>query len=89
MAIIKDNFKLKMCQDEKIKFELEGKTDDLLFVNADNKIKATRLVMLDEHTNIEESEIIDIAITSVSNNGKHEYFDKLMGKTIKVTVEEV
>lgn len=78
-----------MDQNEKTKFVLEGKTDDLLFVNGNNSIKATRLVMLEEDTVVEDSEIVDVAITSVANNGKHELFDKLLGKTIRVTVEEL
>ena len=78
-----------MNQDEKIKFVLEGKTNDLLFVNGNDSIKATRLVMLDEDTVVEDSEIVDVAITSVAKSGKHELFDKLLGKSIRVTVEEL
>ena len=78
-----------MNQDEKTKFVLEGKTDDLLFVNGNGAIKATRFVRVDENTSIENDEIVDVAITSTSNNGKHELFDSLLGKTIRVTVEEV
>ena len=78
-----------MNQDEKTKFVLEGKTDDLLFVNGNGSIKATRFVRVDENTSIENDEIVDVAITSTSNNGKHELFDSLLGKTVRVTVEEV
>ena len=78
-----------MNQDEKTKFVLEGKTDDLLFVNGNGAIKATRFVRVDENTSIENDEIVDVAITSTSNNGKHELFDSLLGKTVRVTVEEV
>lgn len=78
-----------MNQDEKTKFVLEGKADDLLYVNGNASIKATRFVMIDENTSIENDEIVDVAITSTSNNGKHELFDSLLGKTVRVTVEEV
>ena len=78
-----------MNQDEKTKFVLEGKTDDLLFVNGNGSIKATRFVMIDENTSIENDEIVDVSITSTSNNGKHELFDSLLGKTVRITVEEV
>lgn len=78
-----------MNQNEKTKFVLEGKTDDLLFVNGNGSIKATRFVMVDENTSVENDEIVDVAITSTSNHGKHEIFDGLMGKTVRITVEVV
>ena len=78
-----------MNQDEKTKFVLEGKTDDLLFVNGNGSIKATRFVMVDENTSVENDEIVDVAITSTSNHGKHEIFDGLMGKNVRITVEVV
>lgn len=78
-----------MNQNEKTKFVLEGKTNDLLFVNGNGSIKATRLVRVDESTSIENDEIVDVAVTSTSNNGRHELFDGLLGKTIRITVEEL
>lgn len=78
-----------MNQNEKAKFILEGKTDELLFVNANGSIKATRFVRVDENTSVENDEIVDVAITSTSNNGKHELFDKFLGKTVRITVEEL
>ncbi|MEE3385763.1 MAG: hypothetical protein VZR36_11850 [Prevotella sp.] len=73
----------------KEKIELTGKTDDLLFVNNQGNVKSTRLVMLDENTSIEDSEVIDVSMTSVSNNGKHPLFDSFLGKEIKITVETI
>ena len=73
----------------KEKIELTGKTDNLLFVNNQGNVKSTRLVMLDENTSIEDSEVIDVSMTSVSNNGKHPLFDSFLGKEIKITVETI
>lgn len=75
--------------EDKEKIELTGKTDDLLFVNNQGNVKSTRLVMLDENTSIEDSEVIDASMTSVSNNGKHPLFDSFLGKEIKITVETI
>lgn len=75
--------------EDKEKIELTGKTDDLLFVNNQGNVKSTRLVMLDENTSIEDSEVIDVSMTSVSNNGKHPLFDLFLGKEIKITVETI
>ena len=75
--------------EDKEKIELTGKTDDLLFLNNQGNVKSTRLVMLDENTSIEDSEVIDVSMTSVSNNGKHPLFDSFLGKEIKITVETI
>lgn len=75
--------------EDKEKIELTGKTDDLLFVNNQGNVKSTRLVMLDENTSIEDSEVIDVSMTSVSNNCKHPLFDSFLGKEIKITVETI
>lgn len=63
----------------------EGKADDLLYVSDDNAIKCTRLVDIDENTDPEVDEVMDVCITSSAPNGKHTIFDKFLGK--KITVE--
>lgn len=69
-----------------VELKFKGKTDDLLFINDNPPIKQTRLVWLENAIN-ESDEIIDVAITSSSENGKHNIFDKLIGKEIEVVVK--
>lgn len=66
---------------------LEGNTDDLLMVNSDNSMKATRLIRLDPKSSEINEEIIDLAITSTNMNGNHSLFDKILGKKIKISVD--
>lgn len=66
---------------------LEGNTDDLLMINSDNSMKATRLIRLDPKSSEINEEIIDLAITSTNMNGVHPLFDKILGKKIKISVD--
>ena len=66
---------------------LEGNTDDLLMINSDNSMKATRLIRLDPKSSEINEEIIDLAITSTNMNGNHSLFDKILGKKIKISVD--
>lgn len=66
---------------------LEGNTDDLLMINSDNSMKATRLIRLDPKSSEINEEIIDLAITSTNMNGEHPMFDKILGKKIKISVD--
>jgi hypothetical protein len=43
--------------------------------------------MVGADTDIENEEIIDITITSSSMDGKHNKFDELLGKEMRITVE--
>jgi hypothetical protein len=43
--------------------------------------------MVGADTDIENDEIIDITITSSSMDGKHNMFDELLGKEMRITVE--
>lgn len=69
----------------------EGKTDDLLTVSQDDTIemKNTRLLYFGDDKMNEDSEILDILITSTNIKGKHPIFDKMIGKEIKVIIELV
>lgn len=67
--------------------ECQGKADELLSVSPDGTMKCANLVYLGEDKMDEESEIFHFAITSTAMNGKHPVFDKMIGKTIKVSVE--
>lgn len=69
-----------------VELKFKGNTNDLLLVNDNPPIKQTRLVWLANAIN-ESDEIIDVAITSSSENGKHGIFDKLIGKEIEVVVK--
>ena len=66
---------------------LEGNTDDLLMINSDSSMKATRLIRLDPKSSEINEEIIDLAITSTNMNGEHPMFDKILGKKIKISVD--
>lgn len=70
-----------------MEFTLYGNANDLLYVSDDGKIKSTRLCMVGADTDIENEEIIDITITSSSIDGKHNRFDELLGKEMRITVE--
>ena len=78
--------------DEKnVLLEVTGKANDLLTVNGEETVKGTRFFVLKDDTDPENEEVLDIAITS-SNFGadrNHPMFDKLLGKKLKVTVEEI
>lgn len=78
--------------DEKnVLLEVTGKADDLLMVNETEEVKGTRFFVLKDDTDPENEEVLDIAITS-SNFGKgheHPMFDTLLGKKLRVTVEEI
>lgn len=66
---------------------LDGRTDDLLIVNANNSMKGTRLIKLDPKSMDFDEEIIDIAVTSTNEYGHHPLFDELIGKRIRLKVE--
>lgn len=68
-------------------FEVTGPVDDLLNVSPDGTMKCANLVHLGEDKMNGENEIFHFALTSTAMNGKHEVFDKIIGKNIKVTVE--
>ena len=68
-------------------FEIEGPVDDLLNVSPDGTMKCANLVYLGPDKMDAESEIFHFAITSTAMNAKHDIFDKMLGKRIKVTVE--
>ena len=67
----------------------EGNVDDLLYVSDDNKIKLTRLVNIDKDCDPENEEVLDLTLTSSSNNGNHFAFDKCLGKKMRVIVNFV
>ena len=67
--------------------EFEGKTNDLLAIDEKNHLLMTRLVKVDLDDDPEETETIDVAITSVDNSDEHPLFNQLRNKEIKVTVE--
>lgn len=68
---------------------LEGKTNDLLYVNEDNTIKSARLCNVDSGTDVENDEIIDVTLMSSSKNGQHPKFDEFVGKEIRIKVETI
>lgn len=69
------------------KLVFEGNTDDLLYISEDNKIKSTRLFLDLADDNADNAEIVDVSITSSSENEVHSTFNALIGKKLKVTVE--
>lgn len=71
---------------EKI-LECTGNVDDLLTESPDKTMKCANVVYLGENPMDEESEVFHVSITSSAMNGKHEVFDRMLGKEIKVTVE--
>lgn len=66
--------------------ELEGYANDLLMVDGKQGMKSTRLLWF-ENLEKEDSEIIDVCITSTNCQGENGKFDELLDKRIKVTVE--
>lgn len=66
--------------------ELEGYANDLLMVDGKQGMKSTRLLWF-ENLEKEDSEIIDVCITSTNCQGDNNKFDELLDKRIKVTVE--
>jgi hypothetical protein len=66
--------------------ECYGETDELLTVSPDGTMKCANVVHLGDTPMDPESEIFHISICSTSMSGKHETFDKMAGKKIKVTV---
>ena len=74
--------------------EVSGKTDDLLIANGGHNEKptvvGTRFFILEDEDDVENKEVLDIAITS-SNFGEdrgHAMFDRLRGKKVRITVTE-
>lgn len=63
-----------------------GNTNDLLAIYDNPPVKQTRLFKVNDEFDTEKGEIIDVTITSSSNNGKHEIFDRLLNKEIEVIV---
>ena len=71
---------------EKI-LECTGGVDDLMTVSPDGSMKCANIIYLGDNPMDADSEVFHISITSSCMNGKHDVFDKMLGKNIKVTVE--
>ena len=72
-----------------ILLQLEGNVNDLLSIDRENGIKATRFVM-PSNIDPENGEIIDIAITSSDPTDGHMFFDEnLLGENIRITIERI
>lgn len=66
----------------------EGKADDLLNVSNDNSMKMTRLFLMPEQIGDPDTEeTLDVSITSVNPEGDHTFFDGLLGKNMRITIE--
>ena len=67
--------------------EFNGKTDSLLTESPDGSMKCTNLFYLGDDPMDKEGEIFHVSITSTALNKKHDKFDTMLGKNIRVTVE--
>ena len=68
-------------------FTVEGNANDLLQVSNNDEIKQTRLFYLLAKTDEEDSETLDVCITSSNPYKNFPIFDKLLDKKFRVTVE--
>lgn len=69
-------------------FQFEGKMDDLLVDYG--KVKSSRLVEFGETDENGNEQNWDVQLTSYNSFGtKHERFDKMLGKTVRITVETI
>lgn len=66
--------------------QFKGITNDLLYVHEDGTIKCTRLVNIDETTDPEKDEVLDVCLTSSAPDGKHNIFDAFLDKEITITI---
>lgn len=73
-----------------VAFSFEGKLDDLLTDNGN--IKSSRLIKFGNETETEcgSEQNWDIQLTSYNNiEPKHEKFDSLLGKKVRIVVETI
>lgn len=73
-----------------IVLQLEGKTNDLLQVCSPDgmmSMKTTRLFKIDPDDLNLDQELVDISVTSTNSRTEHPLFDRLLDKTIRLTVE--
>lgn len=70
-------------------FQTEGNANDLLVVDDEHSCKQTRLI-LDTRDSENDEEILDVTITSTDPTRTHPLFNNsILGKRIKITVEEI
>jgi len=67
----------------------EGYVDDLLNVSDDGVMVGTRFFIIDGCGLDEDSEVMDISVVSTNVNGKHPVFDRLKGKKVRITVQQI
>lgn len=67
----------------------EGYVDDLLNVSDDGVMVGTRFFIIDGCGLDEDSEVMDISVVSTNVNGKHPVFDRLNGKKVRITVQQI
>lgn len=71
-----------------VAFIFEGKLDDLLTDNGN--IKSSRLIKFGNETEYGSEQNWDIQLTSYNNiEPKHEKFDQLLGKKVRIIVETI
>lgn len=71
-----------------VAFIFEGKLDDLLTDNGN--IKSSRLIKFGNETEYGNEQNWDIQLTSYNNiEHKHEKFDSLLGKKVRIIVETI
>lgn len=69
-------------------FQFEGKLDDLLVDNG--KVKSSRLIEFGKTDDNGNEQNWDVQLTSFNSfEAKHERFDKMLGKTVRITVETI
>lgn len=75
-------------QENNVAFQFEGKLDDLLVDY--RTVKSSRLVEFGNKSENGREQNWDIQLTSYNNiDSKHERFDKLLGKKVRITVETI
>lgn len=72
--------------DRKI-FSVEGNTNDLLSISQNGEMKMTRLFYLMPENLEENTETIDVSLTSTNPYKSFPLFDQLIGKKIRISVE--
>lgn len=72
---------------EKRVFSVEGNTNDLLSLSQNGEMKMTRLFYLMPENLEENTETIDVSITSTNPYKSFTLFDQLLGKKIRISVD--
>ena len=73
---------------EKI-FECKGTVDDMLEVSEHKTMKTLNVMYMGENPKERDHETFHVTITSSAMNGEHPVFDRMLGKTVKITVETI